>query len=268
MHAADRRPRHRRRSQPNLIADLTSKLGRTPQKRLEQMIDYDEEQAAAILKQWMRGAEKRMSAVPAGPLSAEFGADDDARSRTPGCGAGKADAAADDAASWTRPLRGGVERRQRRRRKLSCEASWRSSARRFAAQLAAERAGMGEQEQASSLPSSLLAALREFEARIGRHDGTHPEAVSGRASCTRRRSPILPTSLDLAAGDRTAAVSSQRLRAGRSSARPCAQQLDGKRRQCHLSPERRLRRAHRDLGTPCWRRASARGWRKLEEAVR
>jgi flagellar M-ring protein FliF len=43
-------------AQPNLIADLTSKLGRTPQKKLEQMIDFDEEQAAAILKQWMRGA--------------------------------------------------------------------------------------------------------------------------------------------------------------------------------------------------------------------
>jgi flagellar M-ring protein FliF len=42
--------------QPNLIADLTSKLGRTPQKRLEQMIDFNEEQAATILKQWMRGA--------------------------------------------------------------------------------------------------------------------------------------------------------------------------------------------------------------------
>lgn len=41
---------------PNLIADLTSKLGRTPQKRLEQMIEFDEEQAATILKQWMRGA--------------------------------------------------------------------------------------------------------------------------------------------------------------------------------------------------------------------
>ena len=41
---------------PNLIADLTSKMGRTPQKRLEQMIDFDDEQAAAILKQWMRGA--------------------------------------------------------------------------------------------------------------------------------------------------------------------------------------------------------------------
>ena len=43
---------------PNLIADLTEKLGRTPLKRLEQMIDYDEDQAAAILKQWMRGAER------------------------------------------------------------------------------------------------------------------------------------------------------------------------------------------------------------------
>jgi flagellar M-ring protein FliF len=42
--------------QPNLIADLTSKLERTPLKRLEQMTDFDEEQAAAILKQWMHGA--------------------------------------------------------------------------------------------------------------------------------------------------------------------------------------------------------------------
>ncbi len=44
--------------QPNLIADLTEKLGRTPLRRLEQLIDYDEEQAAAILKQWMRGVER------------------------------------------------------------------------------------------------------------------------------------------------------------------------------------------------------------------
>jgi len=44
--------------QPNLIADLTSKLDRTPQKRLEQMTDFDEAQAAAILKQWMHGARK------------------------------------------------------------------------------------------------------------------------------------------------------------------------------------------------------------------
>jgi flagellar M-ring protein FliF len=45
-----------REVEPNLIADLTTKMGRSPQKRLEQMIEYDEEQAAAILKQWMRGA--------------------------------------------------------------------------------------------------------------------------------------------------------------------------------------------------------------------
>lgn len=42
--------------EPNLIADLKGKLGRTPQKRLEQMVDFDEDQAAAILKQWMREA--------------------------------------------------------------------------------------------------------------------------------------------------------------------------------------------------------------------
>ena len=42
---------------PNLIEDLTGKLNRTPQKKLEQMIEYDEEQAAAILKQWLLQAE-------------------------------------------------------------------------------------------------------------------------------------------------------------------------------------------------------------------
>ncbi|MCF1503817.1 flagellar M-ring protein FliF [Afifella sp. H1R] len=40
--------------QINLIEDLTSKKNRTPQKRLEQIIDFDEEQAATILRQWMR----------------------------------------------------------------------------------------------------------------------------------------------------------------------------------------------------------------------
>jgi len=49
-------PRPLGESEPNLIADLTSRLGRTPQKRLEQMVDLDEDQAAAILKQWVRGA--------------------------------------------------------------------------------------------------------------------------------------------------------------------------------------------------------------------
>lgn len=42
--------------EPSLIADLTSRMGRTPQRRLEQIIDYDEEQAAAVLRQWMREA--------------------------------------------------------------------------------------------------------------------------------------------------------------------------------------------------------------------
>jgi flagellar M-ring protein FliF len=49
-------PKHPSEPQPNLIADLTSRLGRTPQKRLEQMVDLDEDQAAAILRQWIRGA--------------------------------------------------------------------------------------------------------------------------------------------------------------------------------------------------------------------
>lgn len=40
---------------PNLIGDLTSQMDRTPQKRLEQMVEYDEDQALAILKQWLRG---------------------------------------------------------------------------------------------------------------------------------------------------------------------------------------------------------------------
>lgn len=38
---------------PNLIEDLTDKMHRTPQKKLEQMIEFDEEQAASILKQWL-----------------------------------------------------------------------------------------------------------------------------------------------------------------------------------------------------------------------
>jgi flagellar M-ring protein FliF len=56
VHQASAAAKVAREQAPNLIADLTSKLGRTPQRRLEQMIDFDEEQAAAILKQWMRGA--------------------------------------------------------------------------------------------------------------------------------------------------------------------------------------------------------------------
>lgn len=40
--------------EPNLIEDLTSEVMRVSQKRLEQMVELDEEQAANILKQWMR----------------------------------------------------------------------------------------------------------------------------------------------------------------------------------------------------------------------
>lgn len=37
----------------NLIEDLTSRKSRSPQKRLEQIVEFDEEQAAAILRQWL-----------------------------------------------------------------------------------------------------------------------------------------------------------------------------------------------------------------------
>ena len=40
-------------SEENLIEDVTSRPRRSPQKRLEQMIEFDEEQAAAVLKQWI-----------------------------------------------------------------------------------------------------------------------------------------------------------------------------------------------------------------------
>ncbi len=39
--------------EPSLIEDLTSMPRRSPQKRLEQMIEFDEQQAAAVLKQWL-----------------------------------------------------------------------------------------------------------------------------------------------------------------------------------------------------------------------
>lgn len=40
--------------EPNLIEDITSDVLRLSQRRLEQMVQLDEEQAANILKQWMR----------------------------------------------------------------------------------------------------------------------------------------------------------------------------------------------------------------------
>jgi flagellar M-ring protein FliF len=38
----------------NLIEDVTQRINRSPQKRLEQIVEYDEAQAAAILRQWLR----------------------------------------------------------------------------------------------------------------------------------------------------------------------------------------------------------------------
>jgi flagellar M-ring protein FliF len=40
--------------EPNLIGDLTEGVKRTPLKRLEQMVEFDEAQAVSIMKLWMR----------------------------------------------------------------------------------------------------------------------------------------------------------------------------------------------------------------------
>ncbi|SDR61166.1 flagellar M-ring protein FliF [Rhizobiales bacterium GAS191] len=42
----------------NLIEDLTNKARRSPQKRLEQIVQFDEDQATAILKQWIHQGER------------------------------------------------------------------------------------------------------------------------------------------------------------------------------------------------------------------
>jgi flagellar M-ring protein FliF len=44
-------------SEPSLIEDLTDQSKRTPLKRLEQIVEYDEQQAASILKLWLRQGE-------------------------------------------------------------------------------------------------------------------------------------------------------------------------------------------------------------------
>jgi flagellar M-ring protein FliF len=44
-------------AQPNLVQDISSKAQHAPQKRLAQIIQLDEKQAAAILKQWIRQEE-------------------------------------------------------------------------------------------------------------------------------------------------------------------------------------------------------------------
>jgi flagellar M-ring protein FliF len=42
---------------PNLVQDVSKKVQHAPQKRLEQIVQLDEKQAAAILKQWIRQEE-------------------------------------------------------------------------------------------------------------------------------------------------------------------------------------------------------------------
>ena len=41
-------------AEANLIEDVTNRPRRSPQRRLEQMVEFDEDQAAAILKQWVQ----------------------------------------------------------------------------------------------------------------------------------------------------------------------------------------------------------------------
>ncbi|MDR3462925.1 MAG: flagellar basal-body MS-ring/collar protein FliF [Beijerinckiaceae bacterium] len=41
-------------TEPNLIEDVTNRPKRSPQRRLEQMVEFDEQQAASILKQWVQ----------------------------------------------------------------------------------------------------------------------------------------------------------------------------------------------------------------------
>jgi flagellar M-ring protein FliF len=46
------------RADVSLIEDLTSKMNRSPQRRLEQIVELNEEQAAAVLRHWMRQEER------------------------------------------------------------------------------------------------------------------------------------------------------------------------------------------------------------------
>ena len=44
--------------EPNLIENLKARMDKTPQARLEQLVEYDSERAAGLLKQWLLQAEK------------------------------------------------------------------------------------------------------------------------------------------------------------------------------------------------------------------
>ena len=52
--APDGSPVFDMQTEPNLIEDVTNRPRRSPQRRLEQMVEFDETQAATILKQWVR----------------------------------------------------------------------------------------------------------------------------------------------------------------------------------------------------------------------
>lgn len=51
--SADTAPVIEARAEPSLIEDVTKRPRRSPQRRLEQMVEFDEDQAATILKQWV-----------------------------------------------------------------------------------------------------------------------------------------------------------------------------------------------------------------------
>jgi flagellar M-ring protein FliF len=51
--ATERRPNWNTAEDTNLIEDLTSSPRHSPQQRLEQIVEFDEDKATAILKQWL-----------------------------------------------------------------------------------------------------------------------------------------------------------------------------------------------------------------------
>ena len=228
----------RAEEQPNLIADLTEKLGRTPLKRLEQMIDYDEDQAAAILKQWMRGAAKSMSAAPIARYLLELDADDDAGA-SPASGRAPASRRRRARLRWSRRPMPRASRAARRRRKLRWPASSRSG-RRITATSSPRHARHGRSRRAGGLPSSSLKGLEELEARLAETTARILKPFLG-AELQRRAIADLVESLTvLRAQEKAAAISVSG--AARSSG-GAARAARGQVRQCRLSPERGLRRA-------------------------
>ncbi len=154
---------------PNLIADLTIKMGRMPQKRLEQMIDYDEEQATAILRQWMNGAEFGMSAIPLARLLVEFGNEADAgrgltNALVRSVGKASPSVAEDMAARIVEAVARGHEA-GRAVAEEEFQARLEAQREEFEQRLASERQAWIEQA-GEALVEQMLAAMRDMEARI------------------------------------------------------------------------------------------------------